>query len=125
MLPFAVLLVSLQLEVGKEVAFHLVSVKEVIPLIDYGLIATAAEGFSLLTHTVVVVSFTLILRLGINVNAEGFMTHDLHGRFVTIAWVVVQIEGQLFSAFDFPCAEGHGLTDVTHTRIIVIFDNSR
>jgi hypothetical protein len=125
MLQLAVLLFGLHFEVGKEVALHLVSVKEVIPLIDYGLIATAAEGFSLLTHTVVVVSFTLILRLGINVNAEGFMTHDLHGRFVTIAWVVVQIEGQLFSAFDFPCAKGHGLTDVTHTCIFIIVDNSR
>ena len=58
-LPFAVLLVCLLFEVGKEVASHLITVKEVVPLIDYGLIATAAKGFCLLTHTVVVVLFTL------------------------------------------------------------------
>ena len=58
-LPLAVLLVGLLFEVGKEVALHLVSVKEVIPFIDYGLITTASEGFCLLTHTVVVVFLTL------------------------------------------------------------------
>jgi hypothetical protein len=45
------------------------------------------------------------------------MAHDLHGGLVPIAGIVVKIEGQLFSAFDFPCAEGHGLADVTHTYI--------
>ena len=58
-LPLAVLLVCLLLEVGKEVALHLISIKEVVPLIDYGLIATAAEGFCLLSHTVVVVFLPL------------------------------------------------------------------
>ena len=58
-LPLAVLLVCLLLEVGKEIALHLFLVKEVVPLIDYGLIATATEGFCLLTHTVVVVLLTL------------------------------------------------------------------
>jgi hypothetical protein len=45
------------------------------------------------------------------------MAHDLHGGLVPIARIVVEIEGKLFSAFDFPCAEGHGLADVTHTYI--------
>ena len=58
-LPLAVLLVGLLLEIGKEVAFHLFFVKEVVPLIDNGLIAAAAEGFSLLTHAVVVVLLPL------------------------------------------------------------------
>jgi hypothetical protein len=58
-LPLAVLLVCLLLEVAKEVALHLISVKEVVSLIDNGLIATAAEGFCLLTHTVVVVLLPL------------------------------------------------------------------
>ncbi len=48
------------------------------------------------------------------------MAHDLHGGLVPIAWVVVEIEGKLFSAFDFPCAEGHGLADVTHTYIFLL-----
>ena len=58
-LPLAVLLVCLLLEVCKEVALHLITVKEIVPLIDYGLIATAAEGFCLLAHTVVVVLLPL------------------------------------------------------------------
>ena len=51
------------------------------------------------------------------------MAHDLHGGLVPITWVVVEIEGKLFSAFDFPCAEGHGLADVTHNGILIIVDN--
>ena len=125
MLPLAVLLVCLHLEVSKEVTFHLITVKEIITLIHYALIATAAEGFSLLAHTVVVVPFSLIFRLGVDVDSEGFMSHDLHSGLVPVTWVVVQIEGQLFSALDFPCAEGHGLADVTNTCILIIVDNSR
>ena len=45
------------------------------------------------------------------------MTHDLHGGLIPIARIVVEIEGKLFSAFDFPCAEGHGLANVTQTYI--------
>jgi len=48
------------------------------------------------------------------------MAHDLHGGLVPIAGIVVEIEGKLFSAFDFPCAEGHGLADVTHTYIFLM-----
>ena len=48
------------------------------------------------------------------------MAHDLHGGLVPIAGIVVEIEGKLFSAFDFPCAEGHGLADVTHTYIFLL-----
>ena len=59
MLPLAILLVCFLLEVGKKVALHLITVKEVIPFIHYGLIATAAEGFCLLAHTVVVVFLPL------------------------------------------------------------------
>ena len=117
-LPLAVLLVGFLLEVGKEIAFHLISVKEVVPLIDYGLIATASKCFCLFAHTFVIVLFTLVLGFGIDVNAEGFMAHDLHGGLISITWIVVKIEGKLFSALDFPCAEGHGLADVTHTCII-------
>lgn len=48
------------------------------------------------------------------------MAHDLHGGLVPIARIVVEIEGKLFSAFDFPCAEGHGFADVTHTYILLL-----
>ena len=59
MLPLAVLLVCLLFEVGKEVALHLITVKEFVPLIYDTLIATATEGICLLAHTVVVVLLPL------------------------------------------------------------------
>ena len=51
------------------------------------------------------------------------MAHDLHGGLVPIAGIVVEIEGKLLSAFDFPCAECHGLADVTHNGILIFVDN--
>jgi len=116
-LPLAVLLVCFLLEVAKEVALHFLFIKEVVSFIDNGLKATASKCFCLLTHTFVIVLLALVLGFGIDVNAEGFMAHDLHRTLVPVAWIVVEIEGKLFSALDFPCAEGHGLADVTHTCI--------
>ena len=58
-LPLAVLLVCFLLDVGKKVALYLITIKEVVPLIDDGLIATAAKGFCLLAHTDVVVLLPL------------------------------------------------------------------
>ena len=113
-LPLGVLLLGLLLEVGEEVTLHLLLVEEVIAFVDYALETTAAKRLGLLTHAVVVVTLALVLRLGIDVDAEGLMAHDLHRRFITIAWIVVQVVRKLFSAFYFPCAEGHGLTNVTH-----------
>ena len=92
-LPLAVLLVCFLLEVGKKIALHLLLVKEIISFIYYRLIATTAKGFRFLTHTFVVVLFSLVLRLGIDVDAERFMTHDLHRTLIPIAGIVVEIEG--------------------------------
>ena len=86
----------------------------VVALVDDTLETAAAQGLGLLAHTVIVVALALVLRFGIDVDAQRLMTHDLHRRFVTIARIVVQIERKLFPAFYFPCAEGHGLADVTH-----------
>ena len=122
-LPLAVLLVCFLLEVAKEVALHLLFVEEVVSFIDDGLKATASKCFCLLTHTFVIVLLALVLGFGIDVNAEGFMAHDLHGGLISITWIVVKIEGKLFSALDFPCAEGHGLADVTHIHILFSVDN--
>ena len=63
MLPLAVLLVSFHLEVSKEVALHLISVKEIVPLIDNGLIASAAQCLGFLCHALVVVLLALVLGL--------------------------------------------------------------
>ena len=120
MLPLAVLLVGLHLEVSKKVSFHLLLVKKVIAFVDDGLESTAAQSLGFLAHAVVIIPFSLILRLGVDVDAEGFMAHDLHCALVPVARVIVQIEGQLFSAFDLPCAEGHGLTNVAHSTLFII-----
>ena len=69
-LPLGVLLFCLLLEVGEKVTFLLFFVKEIVSLIDDTLKATAADGFCLLRHVVVVVTFTLVLWLGIDVDAE-------------------------------------------------------
>ena len=59
MLPLAVFLVCLLLEVGKEIALHLFLVKEIIAFIDNALITAATEGFSLFTHTIIIVLLSL------------------------------------------------------------------
>ena len=69
-LPLGVLLFCLLLEVGKEVTLLLFFVKEIVSLIDDTLKATATDGFCLLRHVVVVVTLTLVLRLGVYVDAE-------------------------------------------------------
>ena len=69
-LPLGVLLFCLLLEVGKEVPLLLFFVKEIVSLIDDTLKSTATDGFCLLRHVVVVVTLTLVLRLGVYVDAE-------------------------------------------------------
>ena len=69
-LPLGVLLFCLLLEVGKEVTLLLFFVKEIVSLIDDTLKSTATDGFCLLRHVVVVVTLTLVLRLGVYVDAE-------------------------------------------------------
>ena len=115
-LPLGVLLLGLLLEVGKEVALHLLLVEEIIALVDDALEASAAKGLGLLAHTVVVVLLALRLRLGIDVDAKAFVAHNLHSALIPVARVVVQVKGQLLSVFYFPCSEGHGLANVTHIQ---------
>ena len=69
-LPVGVFLGCQSLEVGKEISFHLLLVEEIITLVDDRLEATATNGFCLLRHVVVVVTLTLVLRLGVYVDAE-------------------------------------------------------
>ena len=70
MLPLAVLLVCFLLEVGKEVALHLFTVKEIVPLIHYGLIASAAQRLGFLSHALVVVTLALVPGFGKDVDAK-------------------------------------------------------
>ena len=113
-LPLCVLLVRLLLEVVEKTALHLLLVEEVVSFVDDALETTAAQGFGLFAHTVVVVLLALRLRLGIDIDAETLVAHNFHCALVPVARVIVQVKGQLLSVFDFPCSEGHGLTNVTH-----------
>ena len=90
-LPLRVLLLGLVLEIGQKTTLHLLLVEEVVAFVDDALEATAAQGLGLLAHVVIVVTFTQVLRLGIDVDTQRLMAHDLHRRFITIAWIVVQI----------------------------------
>ena len=69
-LPLGVLFVCQFLEVGEEISFHLLLVEEIITLVDDTLKSTATDGFCLLRHVVVVVTLTLVLWLGVDVDAE-------------------------------------------------------
>ena len=146
-LPLRVLLVGLVLEVVEEAAlglrpkpltlgnvqtslallslnrgFHFLLVEEIIALVDDALVATAAQCLGLLAHTVVVVLLTLRLRLGIDVDAKAFVAHNLHSALIPVARVVVQVKGQLLSAFYLPCAEGHGLANVAHIPYYILMN---
>ena len=114
MLPFGVLLCGQPSEIGEEVAFLLFLVKEVVTLVDNALVAAAAQRLGFLRHAVVVVSFTRVLRLGIDVYAERFVAHDFHGSLVTVAGIVVQIVRQHPAVLDFACPQGHCLADIGH-----------
>jgi hypothetical protein len=50
------------------------------------------------------------------------VTHNFHCALIPVARVIVQVKGQLFSAFDFPCSEGHGLTNVTHIPYYILIN---
>ena len=105
MFPLGVLLCGKPSEICEEVTFLLFLVEEVITLVDDALVTAAAQCLCLLSHTVVVVSLTCILRLGIDVYAEQFVTHDFHRCLVTVAGIVVQIVRQHLAVLDFACPQ--------------------
>ena len=104
-LPLGVLLVCQSLEVGKEIAFHLLLVEEIITLVDDSLKATAAYRLGSCRKVEVVLLFRLVLRLGIDVDAKRLMADDFHRALVTIAWIIVKIIGQHASVLDFACTQ--------------------
>ena len=83
-MPLGVLLVCQFLEVGKEIAFHLLFVEEIVTLVDDSLEATAAYRLGSCRKVEVVLLFHLVLRLGIVVDAKRLMTDNLHRALVTI-----------------------------------------
>ena len=91
-LPLDVLFVCQFFEVGKEIAFHPVLVKESVVLVEDGFIALVTQDSSLLHHACVEVLLLLIGRLGKDVDAQCLACDNLHGGIVTIAGIVVQAE---------------------------------
>ena len=69
-LPFGVPGISLLLEPCEEVAFLLLSVKEVIAFVYYALIASASQCLGFLSHALVVVTLALVLGLCKDVDAK-------------------------------------------------------
>ena len=83
-LPLGVFLICQSLEVGKEIAFHLLFVEEIVTLVDDSLEATAAYRLGSCRKVEVVLMFRLVLRLGIDVDAKRLMADNLHRALVTI-----------------------------------------
>lgn len=69
-LPLAVFLVRLLLEIGKEVAFHLFLVEKIVTLVYDTLIASAAQCLGFLRHALVIVLLALVPGLGKDVDAK-------------------------------------------------------
>ena len=104
-LPLGVLLVCQSLEVGKEIAFHLLLVEEIVTLVDDSLEAMAAYRLGSCRKVEVVLLLRLVLRLGLDVDAKRLMADDFHRALVTIAWIIVKIIGQRASVLDFACTQ--------------------
>ena len=90
-LPLGVLLVRQFLEVGKEIAFHLLLVEEVVTLVDDNLEATAAYRLGSCHKVEVVLLFHLVHRLGIDVDAKRLMAADFHRALITIARIIIKV----------------------------------
>ena len=81
-------------EILQEISLEFVLVEEIIPFIYYRLEPAATDGFSLLGHYLVEVLFTLVLRIGIYINAKRFMTDNFHSFLVSIPRIISQIKRQ-------------------------------
>ena len=68
-LPLWVMFTELIAEILQKISLEFVLVEEMIPFIHYRLEPAAMDGFSLLGHYLVEVLFSLILRIGIYINA--------------------------------------------------------
>ena len=104
-LPLGILLVCQSLEVGEEIAFHLLLVEEIVTLVDDRLEATAAYRLGSCRKVEIILLFHLVLWLGIDVDAQRLMADDFHRALITIARIIVKIIGQHVSVLDFACTQ--------------------
>ena len=93
-------------------------VEEVITLVDDALVTAAAQCLCLLSHTVVVVSLTCILRLGIDVYAEIFTSCRLACLRMPYRWVEVKVQRYL-TVLDGSFPDRHFRADVCHILVVL------
>lgn len=92
--PFLVLPSTLLLIVSKEIALHLLMVKEVKLLIDERCDTHTTDGLGPLNHGTVELSFGIILWFGKNVDAQILPACHLHRLWIADGRVEVKIQGQ-------------------------------
>ena len=92
--PLWVMFTELITEILQEISLEFVLVEEIIPFIYYRLEPAATDGFSLRGHYRGKVLFTLVLRIGIYIDAKRFMTDNFHCFLVSIPRIIIQIKRQ-------------------------------
>ncbi|KGN67358.1 hypothetical protein JT26_08935 [Porphyromonas sp. COT-108 OH1349] len=79
-------------EVCKEVGFHFGSIEKTKLFIDKRLYTDTSNSFRLVQHIHVKLSLHLILRMGVDVDAEILPTAHLHGFGIARGWIIIEIE---------------------------------
>ena len=92
--PFLVVLGKLLAVIFQKIGFEPALVKEIIPFIDNGFKTAAPDSFRLFRHGSVEVPFTLVLRIGIDVDVQSFVANGLHRFLIPVARIIIKVEGQ-------------------------------
>lgn len=87
-LPFLVMLAELFAIILQEIGFEFVPVEEIIPFIHHRFKPAATDGFGFFGHYLVEVLFTLVSRIGIDVNTKRLMADNFHCLFVSITRII-------------------------------------
>ena len=93
-LPFLVVFAELLAVVFQEIRFEFVLVEEIIPFINDRFKAAATNSLGFLGHRFVETLFTLVFRIGVDINAKRFMTDNFHRFLVSIPRIIIQIKRQ-------------------------------
>jgi len=108
---------ELTAEILQEVGLELVLVEEVVTLVDHRLEAAAADCLGLLGHHLVEVLLPLVLRVGIEVDAQRFVADHLHGLLVPVAGIIIQVERQ-HPSLERAGSQCYGFTFVHNMKIL-------
>ena len=91
-IPFLILFPCLSPEVGNEIDFLLVLVQSPEFFIDKRLDTDTADSLCFVQHVLIEHSLLLILRLGIDVDAEEFPATHLHRIRIAYGRIIIQIK---------------------------------